>query len=114
MREGEYRMAAQMGEDLLFGDPFTGEILLYDTDTGTSSVLGKTEYYQINGDIDGFPVLNNGFDIRKAAVDRAQGVYIPGGVSLASGTNMNIAGDRIWYLEVTSGGKVKGIGWIHQ
>ena len=109
--DGDYRMASQSGTDLLFGDPFTDELYLFNTETETPTVIGKASYYQMNADREFHPFLNDGFEIRETAVDKNNMVYIKGGVTFGYGTNMNIAGDRVFYHQTTEDGKTVGIAW---
>ena len=74
-------------------------------------MIGKASYYQMNADREFHPFLNDGFEIRETAVDKNNMVYIKGGVTFGYGTNMNIAGDRVFYHQTTEDGKTVGIAW---
>ena len=96
--EGDHRLATQAGEDLVFGDPYTNKLMVYHTKTEVFGELGTAEYYMQNGDLEGILVMCEDFDIKKALLDPEKEQYTPGTETLAKGTNMNIAGDRVYYV----------------
>ena len=92
-------MATQSGTDLIFSDPYTDTFYVYLTQEGRLGELGKADYYMMNGDIDGVLVMCEDFAIKKAAIDTGHEQYSPGTETLAKGTNMNIAGERVYYIK---------------
>ena len=102
--EGDYRMATQAGEDLVFADPMTDKFYVYHTKQEYLGELGKAKYYMLNGDMEGVLVMCEDFAIKKAVLDPEKETYVPGTEILAYGTNMNVAGDRIYLVEQAEGG----------
>ena len=111
LREGDYRMAAQTGEDLLFGDPHTDELILYRTADGSFTTVGTAAYYQLNFKDEFHPVLNADFSLSLAALDKNNNAYIRAANPFGTGNGMNVAGERIYYIRTSAGGREEGIAW---